>query len=112
MNCPMEWCGPDLISFIHCANLGTSAQSETALLSLCCIRHDHVGKKWINYILAARCDKLSKPDVLWAKRDFRILGPIRAAMKVMIGKSHQVDMLQCKVFYFAVRPLILRPNAA
>ena len=33
-------------------------------------------------------------------------------MKVTVGKSHQVNLLQCKFLYFAVRPLILRPNTA
>lgn len=29
-------------------------------------------------------------------------------MKVMVGKAHQVNLLQCKFLYLAVRPLILR----
>lgn len=33
-------------------------------------------------------------------------------MKVMVGKSHQVNLLQGKFLYFAARPLILRPNTA
>lgn len=33
-------------------------------------------------------------------------------MKVTVGKSHQVNLLQCKFLYFAARRLILRPNTA
>jgi len=33
-------------------------------------------------------------------------------MKATVGNSHQVNLLQSKFLYFAVRPLILRPNTA